>query len=223
MNKRIIELAFRIASTPEFQELNKIAHEAILAGKANPFTPVPVTSNGWWQSIYDIKNGLAVLLDHRSCDFPGLDFTPSKLGDTLKELGVELGLTTAEEPKKEDPKRPSKQTKSKRPSKQTKSQYLYNECCDYLQDKYGYLERDYCGRWAVHPKSTEYTKPSEKRPYKDFWHWVIENYDITKSGETIMFTDDKIPEIEEGWIRTIYQRYMDEFGEDGKLEMLCEW
>jgi hypothetical protein len=106
----------------------------------------------------------------------------------------------------------------KKPERVNKSFYVYNQCRDYLQDKYGYNERDYAkplfGQEGWH-------KNWQERP-QDFWYWVCKHYQIT-NGCFIVFTKDVLEEIKEDWVRTIYKFYLDEFGTNGILEMWVEW
>jgi len=94
----------------------------------------------------------------------------------------------------------NKPTKHSRPAR-----YDYIECRDYLQAKHGYDERNYAEG-------------------KDFWHWVCKNYEI-RNDCNITFTEGKLSEIEEEWVKTIYKYYIDEFGEgDPKIASFhCWW
>lgn len=93
--------------------------------------------------------------------------------------------------------------------------YDYDECSNYLQDKYKYDERDYIGRykeWGV----------DATKPYLDFWHWIIANNEVS-NGCFIDFTKGVLDEIQENWVKTIYKYYLDEFAENGKLKMFVSW
>lgn len=95
-----------------------------------------------------------------------------------------------------------------KPKKTFKGTYLYNECRNYLQFKYGYQERDYGRRYEFEGNllkefnkkykddswfhevpsnhtpeqmkiADEYSLAMKNRPeYLDFWHWVVDHYDI---------------------------------------------
>ncbi len=114
--------------------------------------------------------------------------------------------------------------KTTKPKKKKKEYYDYLEVRDYLQDKYGYDERDYAGKYAK-KKGIE-TPEGEPTPYLDFWHWVVDNYDI-HNGCYITFSSDRLEEICEeknGWIKEIYKRYIDEFADkNGELLMYVWW
>ena len=101
-----------------------------------------------------------------------------------------------------------------RPKKHTKTFYDYNECSEYLQQKYGYNERDVAG--AITKDGIDKTKP-----YQDFFRWLINHFDIN-SGTFFDFCEGDAL-YEEEWIQTIYNRYVDEFAEDGTCEMFIWW
>lgn len=109
----------------------------------------------------------------------------------------------------------------KKPTKKLKTYYDYNECCDYLQKKYKYNERDYSGRWKDKSKSPDDTKPEQS-----FWRWLIDHFDI-HDGCFIVFSKEELddPDLDaEDWVREIYKRYLDEFAdENGELEMYVWW
>ncbi len=95
-----------------------------------------------------------------------------------------------------------------KPKKQTKSYLDYHECCKFLEQKYGYEERDYGGKYAFHAKikkilnekykdktwwnivPANYTKKQREianehdelmkmePEYLDFWHWVVDHHEI---------------------------------------------
>jgi hypothetical protein len=106
----------------------------------------------------------------------------------------------------------------KKPTKKTKSYYDYIQCRDYLQKKYDYNERDYAGKFKNRDK--------EDVPYQDFWHWVIEHYQVC-NGCFITFSKEYLEcdgKESEAWVREIYKHYIDEFAdENGELEMYCWW
>lgn len=94
--------------------------------------------------------------------------------------------------------------------------YNYNKCRNFLQNKYDYEERDYAGKFKK-------GNANKDAPYLDFWHWVIENYDIN-NGCYITFHKDTLEEIEPAWIKEIYSHYIEEFAdESGELVMWVEW
>lgn len=88
-----------------------------------------------------------------------------------------------------------------------KEYYDYNELRDYLQDKYNYDEWDYAGKYSKRKGVS--TPEGEVVPYLDFWHWVVENYDI-HNGCYITFHSERFEEIGEnkGWIKEIYKTYI---------------
>lgn len=109
-----------------------------------------------------------------------------------------------------------------KPVPQTKTYYNYNECRNYLQAKYGYNERDYAGRFTYNKQG----KPiacDDSKPDQDFWLWVVDRFDVN-NGTFLTFSVDDLPAIDEEWVRTIYYRYVQEFGnEEGKVELYAYW
>ena len=114
-----------------------------------------------------------------------------------------------------------------KPVKRTRTFYEYLECRDYLQEKYGYDERDYASRNKAVEVIGKRRRFDGSRPYQDFWHWVVETYQI-HNGCFVTFSRDadalrELP-TDKQWVREIYQRYLDEFAdEDGELLMFVEW
>ena len=104
-----------------------------------------------------------------------------------------------------------------KPQKKTKEYYDYYECCRYLEKKYEYQERDYLGKFKN-------GKCDDNIEYLDFWHWVIDHYEI-HNGCFITFCEDAMDYTEEEeWIKTIYGYYIEEFAdENGDLEMYVSW
>lgn len=108
-----------------------------------------------------------------------------------------------------------------KPILKTKAAYDYIECRDYLQDKYGYNERDWAGKYKK--DRVERDKMDESLPDLDFWHWVCENYQI-HNGCYITFTEDELAEIQEEWVKTIYGYYLKEFAHGtGEVTFYCWW
>lgn len=137
-----------------------------------------------------------------------------------------------------------------KPEKRVKEYYNYNDCRNFLQEKYGYQERDYLGTRSfergcadtVNRKygkswynksasmfneqerkaSDEYMKLMESQPaYKDFWHWVTDRYEVHNGGE-ITFNEGDADEAED-FVKTIFNYYMKEFSENGELTMETSW
>lgn len=106
-----------------------------------------------------------------------------------------------------------------KPTQKTKTYFDYNECRNYLQEKHGYNEQDYTGLFR-HLGSGE---PPPVLPYQNFWHWVVGRYNAHNDC-FVTFSRDVLPEIEEGWVKTIYSHYLDEFADEkGELEMHVWW
>ena len=89
--------------------------------------------------------------------------------------------------------------------------YDYNKVIDYIEEKYSIRVRDYAGYLKDLPN---------ERPYLDFWHWIVDNYEI-HDGCYVTFTwqehydDEDTPE----WVKEILSLILKEFPED--LEMYC--
>lgn len=104
-----------------------------------------------------------------------------------------------------------------KPKKKSRQSYDYSECRDFLEEKYGYSERDYLGRYAFGNKavekvskkygkswyttiptdfneqeklaSEEYHKIMLDEPeYCDFWHWVCDHCYNVSNGCYITFS-----------------------------------
>jgi hypothetical protein len=174
----------------------------------------------------------------------------------------------------------SQRFKAVKPKKHTIEYYDYHECRDYLQEKYGYNERDYAGRhkkkeeldhFRLYQKLTGDIQPFDghypdcsgkgggktiwrdgkkipateeqyradfdlihaqyrryqdwtlehpetpKPPYQDFWHFVVEQTELS-NGSMFTMSDDWL-EYAEGWQKTILEYYLSEFGEGEEREI----
>ncbi len=139
----------------------------------------------------------------------------------------------------------------KKPTKHRIEYYDYYECCHYLEEKYGYEERDYGGQSKFHKKIKDkldaeygekwfytpmcdligkdkeahekYEKLMKKEPeYLDFWYWVVKRYQISNGG-MITFCEGSA-DGEPDWIKTIYDNYIKEFAdEEGEILLMTSW
>ena len=111
-----------------------------------------------------------------------------------------------------------------KPKVKTKKYLDYNECRNFLEEKYEYKERDYLGKFkyqseclkevnAKFGKSWYNTRPAEFTEeqkqandlynelmnngpeYKDFWHWVCDHYEI-HNGCFITFSQETLDSYE---------------------------
>ena len=109
-----------------------------------------------------------------------------------------------------------------KPEQKTRVAYHYNECRDWLQEQYGYDERDYAGKWSW---ATGAAKMDESRPYQDFWHFVCDIADVHNGCYIVM--DEGWLEDAEPWQAEIVNRYLEHFGRvvDGVrlAEFWVEW
>lgn len=59
--------------------------------------------------------------------------------------------------------------------------------------------------------------------YLDFWHWVVDNYEI-HNGCYITFSRETYDAIKEDWVKTIYGYYLTEFeNKNGEIDFRVEW
>lgn len=92
--------------------------------------------------------------------------------------------------------------------RQHESHYDYHECIEYIEKKNGYETREYPKRGS--------------KPYLDFWHWVLENAEISNGCYFKINTEwlDSLKEeiIEKGgsfktdWRKRIVDDLLKEFG-----------
>jgi hypothetical protein len=138
-----------------------------------------------------------------------------------------------------------------KPVKQTKEYYDYHECSRYLEQKYGYNERDVAGRWkfqkelkgqidAKYGTSWYYTTRKDatfvelhalqeyadgmlhQPPNLDFWGWMTDFYDVSNGCFVTFQSENKTGT--EDWVNQIYQYYIKEFAdENGTLIMEVSW
>jgi len=112
-----------------------------------------------------------------------------------------------------------------KPIKKAKVAYDYHECSVYLQDKYGYNERDYAGHFGKPAKNSTAVAaldPNDEVPYWDFWHFVCDKGNPVRGGYFVMheeWTDGGV----EPWQEEILRLYLDEFGENGGVEFYADW
>jgi len=99
--------------------------------------------------------------------------------------------------------------------------YDYNECRNYLQEKYNYDERDYAGQFKK-TKNGKIIERDDSKPYLDFWLWVCDNHEIHNDC-FITFTEEELAKIKEDWVKEIYTHYLKEFAKNGELELFCWW
>lgn len=107
-----------------------------------------------------------------------------------------------------------------KPKPETQTALDFHDCRDYIEKKYKIQMRDYAGRF----------KPpvDEKKPYLDFWHWIIDRYQINNdSFFNLYVTEDQdeyhlVPD----WVKEILALFHKEFGEyetKGYLKMWVSW
>lgn len=101
--------------------------------------------------------------------------------------------------------------------------YDYNECAEYLQEKYNFpVYKDH----VIHRRDENTGKWSKSREYctmRDFWVWVTGEYDVTNPSFTFNISDNTDRDLSrnEPWALEIFSRFIDEFG-DG-VTFLTDW
>ncbi len=101
-----------------------------------------------------------------------------------------------------------------------KVEYMdYSECCDYLEKKFGYEERNY----KKHRYDLADGHP-DNPPYCDFWHWVCDRFNIS-NGSSFSFSNDSLDSVEEDWQSEILEHYLAEFGEgpNREVNLIASW
>jgi hypothetical protein len=106
-----------------------------------------------------------------------------------------------------------------KPEKHTRTFYDYNECCKYIEDKYGIDTRNFAGK--------TFGGDNDDAPYQDFWHHLCDSVEM-HNGCYFFMSDEAIDEeygVQEEWIRTIYEYFLSEFGEgtDREIEFYVWW
>src|SRR3990167_541672 len=80
----------------------------------------------------------------------------------------------------------------------------YTECNAYIEWKYKIKTRDYAGKY-------EGQSPDITRPYRDFWHWLVETTGLKNDSDFVVFADIVPPE---PWQQTILALSREEFAND---------
>lgn len=126
-----------------------------------------------------------------------------------------------------------KKTPTKPKPKSRLPEFDFNDCTNYIEQKYGYSTRDYAGQFRI-SKTGKILSCNEGVPYQDFWHWVTEVYDI-HNGCNITFSQETLDSYKpvegeptdgcmEDWQIKIYQDYLNEFAdENGEINFYVWW
>lgn len=105
-----------------------------------------------------------------------------------------------------------------KPTKKSKTYYDWLECEDYIQKQHKCNIRDFKNKFKkIKGKLTV----DDKKEYMDFWHWVLNNYEV-HNGCFITFTKEIYESINEEWIKTIYGWFL-EFADEGEVEFYVTW
>lgn len=98
----------------------------------------------------------------------------------------------------------------------------YNDSVDWIEEKYGVKVRDFAGKFA---KENVNKKDKDRPPYLDFWHWLIDRYQINNGSILNMRVDYENKEHPE-WVNKILKMFHDEFKTDlvdGELQFEVNW
>lgn len=113
----------------------------------------------------------------------------------------------------------AKAKKLQKPTKKTGEPYWdFYEVMHYLEELHGKDFRDYAGRHSG-------KKFDDKVPYQDFWHFVIDQNEVS-NGCWIHLPDWDYymnNEETESWRKEIMQYFKDFLGDDYDERMWCEW
>lgn len=134
----------------------------------------------------------------------------------------------------------------KKPTPKAQPALDFSECTDYIEQKYGIATRDYANshiqfhEWRRakgygdidsegnlagsskiwYSEFQQAIKAGEvvKRPYQDFWHWLVDTVCPTNGGTFLL--DKEFGDCAEPWQVEILGFYLDEFG---KGPYRAEW
>jgi hypothetical protein len=109
----------------------------------------------------------------------------------------------------------------KKPVKKQSDPYWdFHEVMHYLEKLHGRNFRDYAGKFGA-------DAGEEERPYQDFWHWIIDQNEISNGcwmhlpdWEYYMVTDAANTE---PWKKEIMQYFKDFLGNDYHERLWVEW
>lgn len=90
-----------------------------------------------------------------------------------------------------------------KPQPQCVTYYDYRACRDYLQEKYGYNERNYAGKSAL--------GAARDAPFQDFWLFVVQRSALDRNDSFFVMAEEWGAGAED-WQQKILGDYMDEFG-----------
>jgi len=90
-------------------------------------------------------------------------------------------------------------------AKARKGKYLdWSESCKYLESKCGKKLRDYANKWSEGGDTSN--------EYRDFWHWIIHNHEISNWSEFSLVISEYTNE--EPWVMEILALIKAEFGDE---------
>jgi hypothetical protein len=123
----------------------------------------------------------------------------------------------------------------KKPKKVTRSYYGYNDIIDYIEFKYKIKTRGYTPKCGFTEKqiALEY----RPKPYLDFWHWIIDYYEVNNGSSIYLDLVDNYKYKKESdadwdgdseqrprWVREIQKMIFDEFKpKHGGMMVWIDW
>lgn len=96
-----------------------------------------------------------------------------------------------------------------KPGKTARSAYDYHDARNFLQARDGYDERNHAGR--------RFTGEPNDPPYRDFWHYIVERYEIHNGCYITLRADFEA----KPWQQEIIGKYLDTFGESDDSGEVC--
>ena len=106
-----------------------------------------------------------------------------------------------------------------KPIETIRTKLFYNECIEYLEDKYKFKSRDFAGA---------FNEPRDhSKPYLDFWHFILAEHEYISNGSFFVIYTDEVEHLsDDDFRRIIYNYFFEEFSDqvdDGAIEFWVEW
>jgi len=114
-----------------------------------------------------------------------------------------------------------------KPVKQSKEAFDFHECTTFLEQKYNMNTEDYAGHFgkpAIHSPTVRDAKPEEdgRPPYWNFWHFICDHASPS-NGSYFTMHQEWEDSMQYEWQKEILKLYLDEFGENDKIEFYVWW
>lgn len=105
-----------------------------------------------------------------------------------------------------------------KPTLQSMPYWDYSDVEEYIEAKYKIEFRDYHKYYKGDMSKYMVDDGESETPYLDFWHWYLDNHDVSNGGMGDCYISDFLnEEVEERvplWVKEILQMIYNEFGED---------